>query len=178
VLISSGGLLLMSHFTLGIDYSTAVIGRIVQSAGMPFLFVPISAVAFAYIPKERTNYATGLFNLARNIGGSTGIATVTTILARRGQFHQQRLMEHLTPYDAGYRNALSGTAQMIHAQGASMTDATAQAQGLIYGSALRQSSMLAFADAFAIMALLFLIVVPLMLFMKKMRPVRGPIVME
>ena len=90
----------MARFNLHIDYRTAVWSRMVQSLGMAFLFVPISAVAFAFIPKERTNYATGLFNLARNIGGSSGIATVTTLLARRAQFHQQILVAHMTPYDA------------------------------------------------------------------------------
>jgi DHA2 family multidrug resistance protein len=178
VLVSSGGLLLMSRFTLGVDYSTAVWARIVQSAGMPFLFVPISTIAFAYIPKARTNYATGLFNLARNIGGSMGIATVTTLLARRAQFHQQRLVEHLTPFDGAYRSSLAGITQAIHSRGASLPDAAAQAHGMIYGSMLRQSGMLAYADAFAVMAVMFLTVVPLMMLMKKVRPVQGPIVME
>jgi DHA2 family multidrug resistance protein len=178
VLISSLGLLLMARFTLDIDFGTAMWSRIVQSAGMPFLFVPISAVAFAYVPKERTNYAAGLFNLARNIGGSVGIATVTTMLARRSLFHQQRLVEHLTPYDASYRDALRGAAQMVHLRGASLPDAAAQAQGMIYGSMLRQSGMLAFADAFAMMAVVFLIVIPLMLMIKKVRPARGPMVIE
>jgi DHA2 family multidrug resistance protein len=168
----------MARFTLDIDFGTAMWSRIVQSAGMPFLFVPISAVAFAYIPKERTNYATGLFNLARNVGGSLGIATVTTMLARRALFHQQRLVEHLTPYDAGYRDALRGLAQMIHMRGASLPDAGAQAQGMIYGSVLRSSGMLAFADAFAMMAVVFLTVIPLMLLMKKVRPAKGPMVIE
>jgi DHA2 family multidrug resistance protein len=89
VLTSALGLFLMSRFNLYIDYATALWSRIVQSSGLAFLFVPISTVAFAFIPKERTNYATGLFNLARNVGGSAGIATVTTLLARRAQFHQQ-----------------------------------------------------------------------------------------
>ena len=63
-------------------------------------------VAFMRIPRERMNYATGLYNLARNIGGSSGIAATTTILARRAQFHQAVLVCHLTPYDAAYRDAL------------------------------------------------------------------------
>jgi len=178
VLISSLGLLFMSRFNLYIDYRTAVVARVVQSMGMPFLFVPIAATAFAFIPKERTNYAAGLFNLARNIGGSTGIATVTTMLARRSQFHQSVLVSHLTPYDGAWRNAINGTAQMIHARGASMADATMQAHGMIYGSVLQQSSMLAFDDAFSVMAVLFLMIVPLMLFMKRSRPPSGPVVME
>jgi DHA2 family multidrug resistance protein len=143
---------------------------VIQSTGLAFLFVPISVVAFRYIPKERTNYATGLFNLARNIGGSSGIATVTTMLARRAQFHQQVLTAHLTPYDPPYMAAVARSTQLLHSKGASLPDAAAQAQGLIYGSMLRQSSMLAFSDAFWVLAMLFVTIVPLMFIMKKSRP--------
>ena len=94
-----------------------------QSAGLAFLFVPISATAFAYIPKERTSYATGLFNLARNIGGSSGIASATTLLARRAQFHHSVLVAHMTPYDWPYRDALAGTAATLQTAGASAPDA-------------------------------------------------------
>jgi DHA2 family multidrug resistance protein len=178
VLISSTGLFIMSRFTLDIDFRTAMWSRIVQSLGMAFLFVPISTAAFAYIPRERTNYATGLFNLARNIGGSSGIATVTTVLARRAQYHQQVLTAHLTPYDAPYRQALASSAQILQVQGASAPDASVQAHGLIYGMVVRQSSMLAFADAFWLMAVLFLAIIPLMFLMKKTGPARGPVAIE
>src|ERR1017187_4830650 len=117
VMVSVTGLYFMSKFTLGVDYSTAVWYRVVQSTGLAFLFVPISVVAFAFIPKARTNYATGLFNLARNIGGSSGIAAVPTLLARRAQFHQQVLTAHLTPYDAPYQAALARTSQLLQAHG-------------------------------------------------------------
>jgi DHA2 family multidrug resistance protein len=178
VLASSLGLFYMSKFNLQIDYRTAVWGRMVQSFGMAFLFVPISATAFAFIPKERTNYATGLFNLARNIGGSMGIATATTLLARRAQFHQSVLVSHLTPYDARYREALAGAAATLRHAGSSPGDAALQAQGMIYGNVLRQSSMLAFADAFWVMGVLFLLIVPLMFLMKKVRPSGGQVVVE
>jgi len=178
VLVSSAGLFRMAKFTLGIDYQTAVNSRMLQSLGMAFLFVPISAAAFAYIPKERTGYATGLFNLARNIGGSSGIATATTLLARRSQYHQSVLVSHLTPYDPGYREALASAAAMLHGRGASLPDAAAQAQGLIYGNMQRQAGMLAFSDAFWVMGVLFLLIVPLMFLMKSSRPVKGQVVME
>ena len=178
VLISSAGLLRMSHFTLDLDYSTAVWSRVVQSAGLAFLFVPISVAAFAFIPRERTNYATGLFNLARNIGGSAGIAAVTTLLARRAQFHQSVLVAHMTPYDAAYREALyrSGAALQLH--GSSAVDAARQAHGLVYAGMLRQSSMLAISDAFWMMGMLFLLIVPLMFLMRRAGPVRGPMTVE
>ena len=166
------------NFTLEIDYDTAVWGRVVQSLGLAFLFVPISTVAFARIPKERTNYATGLFNLARNIGGSSGIAMVTTTLARRAQYHQTVLVSHLTPYDPAYRDALGRTAAAIQSAGASAPDAAVQAQGMVYGTLTKQASMLAFSDAFWIMGILFLAIIPLMFLLRKAGPVRGPIVME
>jgi DHA2 family multidrug resistance protein len=178
VLVSASGLVIMSRFNLYIDYGTAVWSRMVQSAGMAFLFVPISVATVAMVPRDRMNYATGLFNLARNIGGSSGIATVTTLLARRSQMHQQVLTAHLTPYDAAYRNAIAHTTQMLHAHGATMPDAARQAGGLLYGGLLRQSAMLAFADAFWVMALLFLLIIPFMFLMKRTGPMRGPLAME
>jgi DHA2 family multidrug resistance protein len=178
VLTSVLGLFLMARFNLYIDYRAALWSRIVQSSGLAFLFVPISTVAFAFIPKERTSYATGLFNLARNIGGSAGIATVTTLLVRRAQFHQQVLVSHMTPYDSAYRNSLAGATQLLHAHGSTLPDAAAQAHGLLYGNMLRQSNMLAFADAFWVMAMLFLLIVPLMFCMKKLKPARAPLVVE
>jgi DHA2 family multidrug resistance protein len=177
VLVTSMGLFRMAKFNLQIDYSTAVWSRMVQSFGLAFLFVPISATAFAYIPKERTGYATGLFNLARNIGGSSGIATAITLLARRAQFHQSVLVAHLTPYDFRYREALAGAAATLRAGGAPSADAALQAQGMIYGTMLRQANMLAFADAFWVMGVLFLLIIPLMFCIKRVRP-SGRVVVE
>ena len=178
VLVSSVGLIAMSRFTLEVDYTSAVWGRVVQSFGLAFLFVPISTVAFQRLPRERINYATGLYNLARNIGGSSGIAAITTILARRAQYHQSVLVSHLTPYDSAYRDALGRTAQAFQAGGASSADAAGKAQGALYGTLLKQSSMLAFSDAFFIMGVLFLVIVPLMFLIKKTAPPKEPILVE
>ena len=145
-----------------------------QSLGMAFLFVPISTAAFARIPKDRTNYAAGLFNLARNIGGSSGLATVTTLLSRRSQFHQSVLTSHVTTYDAPYREMIAGTTAVIQGHGASAPDAARQAHGILYGMVQRHSAMLAFADAFWLMAVLFLAVLPLMLMMKRAPAGPGP----
>jgi DHA2 family multidrug resistance protein len=178
VLVSTFGLLAMSRFTLEVDYATAVWGRVVQSFGLAFLFVPISTVAFQRLPRERINYATGLYNLARNIGGSSGIAAITTILARRAQFHQSVLVSHLTPYDGNYREALRRTAQVFVAGGSSGADAVHQAQGALYGTLLKQSNMLAFSDAFWIMGCLFLVIVPLMFLIKKTPIAKAPVMVE
>ncbi|HXA51858.1 MAG TPA: DHA2 family efflux MFS transporter permease subunit [Candidatus Acidoferrum sp.] len=175
VIISTLGLLRMAHFTLDIDMRTAVWGRVVQSLGLAFLFVPISTVAFARIAKERINYATGLFNLARNLGGSSGIAMVTTMLTRRAQYHQTVLVSHMTTLDPAYQDTLRRTAAAIQTAGASPPDAAVQAQGVVYGTLLKQSNMLAFSDVFWLMGMLFLAIIPLMIMLRKVGPVRGPI---
>ncbi|MBZ5617622.1 MAG: hypothetical protein LAQ69_02635 [Acidobacteriia bacterium] len=77
------------------------------------------------------------------------------------------LTAHLTPYDGAYRAALERTTQMLHTRGSSLPDAARQAHGMIYGSVMRQSGMLAFADAFWVMAVLFVVIVPLMFLMNK-----------
>ena len=78
----------MTRFDTNIDFRTVATARIFQAIGLAFLFVPINTAAYAFIPRNKSNAASGLINLARNIGGSIGISLVTTMLARRAQFHQ------------------------------------------------------------------------------------------
>ncbi len=108
-LISSIALFGMAGWDLGLDYGHAVRARMLQSFGLAFLFIPINVAAFAYVPREKTNMGTGIINLARNIGASVGIATVTTMLQRRSQAHQSRLMEHVNTFSAAYHNMINGT---------------------------------------------------------------------
>ena len=164
----------MATFNLEVDFRTAMTARIYQSAGMAFLFVPINVMAFYFIPKEKINNATGIINLARNIGGSVGIAGVVTMLARRAQFHQAVLVGHMTPLDTAYRTMLSGASQMLTVQGSDPVQASHQAQGLAYGLLMRHSTMLAFLDDFWLMAVVILAVIPFMFLMKKVQPHRGP----
>jgi DHA2 family multidrug resistance protein len=164
--VSSFGLFQMSHFSLQVDYHSAMMARIVQSAGLAFLFVPINTLAFAFVPKERTNYATGIINLARNIGGSCGIAMVSTMLARRAQFHQSNLVSHLTPLDQNYNDTLHGIANMLVTKGSDSVQALQQAQGMVYGMVAQHSAMKAFVDDFWMLGVTFLCVIPLIFLMK------------
>jgi MFS transporter, DHA2 family, multidrug resistance protein len=178
LLISSYGLFQMTGFDLNIDFRHAVIARIVQSLGLAFLFVPINTMAFYFISKQNTSYATGLMNLARNVGGSTGIAISTTTVARRQQFHQQRLMDHLSPLDGAYQSTLEAAKQMFMSRGGDAVHATAQAQQLIYNMIQRQATLLAFLESFRLLAYTFLAVIPLMLLMKKIKPKKSEMVVE
>jgi DHA2 family multidrug resistance protein len=137
---------------------------------MAFLFIPTNVMAFYFIPKEKINNATGIINLARNVGGSVGIANVTTLLARRAQIHQATLVSHLTPLDPAYNSAVQGASHFLMQQGSSASQALAQAQGLIYGNLVRQSTMLAFIDTFWLLGYTFIAMIPLMFLIKKAKP--------
>jgi DHA2 family multidrug resistance protein len=172
-IVSASALFVMAGWDLGLDYGHAVRARMLQSFGLAFLFIPINVSAFAYVPKEKTNMGTGIINLARNIGASVGIATVTTMLDRRAQFHQSRLMEHVNDFSAAYHNMLNGTQTKLIAAGSTAAHAGAQAHGMIYGTIQRQAVMLAFIDNFKMLGVVFFAVIPILVMMRKPKAPAG-----
>ena len=167
LLILSLGMYTLSRLNLYTSFWTFVWAWIISRGGLGFLFVPINVAAFSYVPKERMNSATGLINLARNIGGGVGISLVTTMQARLAQRHQAYLVKNYSPYDLHYQQAVHGLAAALQVQGFNATDAIVRAKALLYGELLRQASMLAFVDVFRFMAFLCLAMMPLMFLMKK-----------
>src|SRR5499427_5355888 len=107
----------MTSFNLGIDFKTAALARVLQAVGLAFLFVPINTAAYAFLPREKNNAASGLMNLARNIGGSVGISFVTTMLDRRTQKHLSDLGSHLSAGNPAMRAMLSGASRAMQAHG-------------------------------------------------------------
>lgn len=172
------GLIQMAGFNLQVDYQTAMWSRVVQSLGLAFLFIPINVSAFQHIPHEKTAYATGLMNLVRNIGGSTGIALATTILARRAQVHQANLIGNLSPGEPAYQGFLDRAAQLgVLRGGLSPADAAHMAQGAAYGTVVKQSTMMAFSDTFWFMGILCFCLFPMLFFMRRGRAT-GAVPME
>ena len=184
LLIGSGflfcglGLFWMAQFNLQVDFQTIMIARMVQCLGLAFLFVPMNVTAFMNVPPDKTSYASGMLNLVRNIGGSTGIALVSTILSRRSQVHQASLVGNLHPGSLAYQGFLGRAGQMLVHQGASPTDAARQAQGLAYGTLQRHSAMMGFTDTFWIMAVLCLALLPMIFLMRATHAGRGPMPVE
>jgi len=165
--VSALALFVMAGWNLTLDYKHAVMGRMLQSFGLAFLFIPINVAAFSFVPKEKSNMGTGIINLARNVGASVGIATVTTMLERRTQFHMAQLMEHVNGMNAAFRNSLNGFTTVFVSGGSSTTDATSRAYGMIYSVVQRQAAMLAFLDNFKMLGVVFLVVIPVMLLLRR-----------
>jgi DHA2 family multidrug resistance protein len=174
-IVSAASLFVMAGWDLGLDYGHAVRGRMLQSFGLAFLFIPINVVAFAYVPREKTNMGTGIINLARNIGASVGIATVTTMLERRTQVHQSRLTEHVNALSAAYNNTLNGFQMHLASTGSVLAQASVRAHGMIYNSVQRQAAMLAFIDDFKILGVVFFAVIPVLLLLKKPEKAAGSV---
>ena len=167
LVVLSFSLFHMTNFDLGVDFRTIVFARMIQSVGMAFLFVPINTAAYAYLPREKNNAASGLMNLARNIGGSVGISFVTTMLDRRAQFHQHRLSSHLSASNPQFHSMLQGMARTFEAKGFSPADAMHKAYALVQGTLFRQANMLAYIDNFWLLGAAILAMIPLAFLMKR-----------
>ena len=136
-----------------ISFRAAAWLRVAQSFGLGFLFVPITLSAYNGIAREKGNSVSGLVNFMRNIGSSVGTSMVTTLLARRAQFHQSVLTYHATNYDPAFRNQIRGLSQQLVHAGATAPTAQAQAYGRVYQSILVESQTLAYIDTYMLLAI-------------------------
>ena len=107
----------LSHLNLYASGRSAVLAWVISRMGTAFLFVPINVMAFYFVPKGKMNNASGLINLSRNIGASTGISFVTTMLDRRAQFHQDVLSGNLQGTNPHFRSALHRITHMLMTRG-------------------------------------------------------------
>jgi DHA2 family multidrug resistance protein len=178
VLISSMSFWRFSHLAIGVGYWDFFWPLIIQGSAMGLLFVPLTTITNDSIPKEQMGNATSLFNLMRNIGASIGIASVTTLVARHQQIHLNTLGARVNPYDAQARSMIEAMRRSLMAAGADPITATQQAYASIFGMVQRQATMMAFNDAFRVLMILFLLMLPLILIMKKPRAQGGPVAMH
>jgi MFS transporter, DHA2 family, multidrug resistance protein len=156
-----------SHMSLQSGTWDILFHQINQGVGMAFVFIPLTTLTMDLIPMEETGYATSLYSVMRNIGSSMGISFVTTFLARRGQFHQTILSSHINPYSTISQRTLEQFRTFFHQGGADWTTAGQKAQTLLYGMLQQQSSLLSFLEAFRVLGILFLGLLPLVFLMHK-----------
>jgi DHA2 family multidrug resistance protein len=158
-----------ASFTLATDYRHEALARALQGLGIATLFVPVSQLAYSNLPKNKNNKASSLTNLFRNQGGSFGIAFVTTLLARRTQYHQSVLVPHVTPYAERYRQLLGGLTGYFEAHGYTQADAAVHAQAQAFSLIERQASFQGFLDCFTALGWVVLMGVPLVFLIKKFK---------
>jgi DHA2 family multidrug resistance protein len=134
--------------------------QILQGVALSFLFIPLMALAMARIQPEKMGNATSIFNLMRNIGGSVGIAIMTTFLARRTQIHQNHLVANVTAGNLKTLMTLRGMQANFHAHGTDAVTASRKSLAALYGLVQEHASMLAFVEVFWLMGVVFLLMIP------------------
>jgi DHA2 family multidrug resistance protein len=159
---------------LGISASSITWPNIICGFSMGFCFVPLMSASMAELPNEQIGNASGVFNLARNIGGSIGISLTTTWVARGAQAHQALMVGHLSPYRYEYQRYFNSAAQLL---GIYSDPATAQQQAhtLLYGVMVQQANLFAFVDTFRLLAFMCAFCIPIVLLLKPAKPGAGPI---
>jgi len=150
-----------SGLTSQTDYFHFAFARGFQGFGYAFMFVPVTQLAYSYLPKNKNNKGSSLTNLCRNWGGSFGIAFVTTMLERRTQYHQSILISHLSSADGTVQQFVNNTSRYLLTRGTSGPDAIHQSYGLISGLMTQQATMLAAMDCFHLLGLVVIVGLPL-----------------
>ncbi|MCK1309615.1 MULTISPECIES: DHA2 family efflux MFS transporter permease subunit [unclassified Bradyrhizobium] len=150
----------LTGLTGDITYGYAAMSRIFLALGLPFLFLPVTTASYDGVPPDKTNQASALINVARNIGGSMGVALAQTILAQRQQFHQSRLIEHAAPSDLGYQQTIETMTRFFQAQGSNAGDAASQAVAWVGRTLQQQVDFLAYIDVFWTLAIIAVLMIP------------------
>ena len=164
-----GGLTLiwLSWLNLQAGYWDIFWPQLIQGVGMSLVFVPLTTVSMDPVPRERMGNATSLFNLMRNIGGSVGIATTGTMLARQQQSTTALLGRNVTVYDTTSQSMLAQMRMSFVAAGADAVTATQRAYAALFGLVQRQATMVSFVQIFQLLGIMFIALVPLVLLMQR-----------
>jgi DHA2 family multidrug resistance protein len=158
-----------ASFNLATNYTREAAARGLSGLGIAFMFVPISQLAYSYLPKDKNNKASSLTNLFRNQGASFGIAFATTLLARRAQYHQSVLVAHVTNLDQSFSAAVASITTRFVEHGYSAADAATSALAQVNAVVQQQASILAFLDCFWILGVVAFLSVPLAFLIRRFK---------
>jgi DHA2 family multidrug resistance protein len=168
----------LARLSLDIGYWNIFWPQFLQGASLAFLFVPLTTVTMDVIPREGMGNAASLFNLMRNLGGSIGIATVTTLVARNQQTNTNTLVAHITPGNPSAQTALEMLRGLFLSHGAGAVTANRRAYAAVFAMLERQAAMLAFNQTYWLLAALFLLMLPLVALMRRPSHSRGKVVVH
>lgn len=157
---------LFGDVTLQISMSSVIWPNFIMGLAIGFIFVPMTTISMGTLPNQQMGTATGLYSLMRSMGGSIGIAVVTTMLARDAQFHQALMVSHLTPYDPAFQGWLQNLQGFFASHGDPVA-ALREAYAEIYRILIQQATLWAYIENFRFLAYLSLCGVPMALLFKK-----------
>jgi DHA2 family multidrug resistance protein len=160
---------MLSRISLAIDPWSVFWPQILAGLAIGFLFVPVSVMATAPLRRDQIGSATGFMSLMRNVGGSVGIAFVSTFLVRRAQTHQTFLVEHINPNNPIVQQTAQGLQQYVHTQLSNSGSGAAQAMGMLYRLVQQQATLLAITDLYSGLGIAALISIVFVLLFRKVK---------
>jgi DHA2 family multidrug resistance protein len=174
LLLAGGTMIQFSRLDLNAGYWDFFWPQFVQGLSLGMMFVPLTTISMGPIPKEKMGNATSIFNLLRNVGGSVGIAISTTLVARYTQTNTNSLVSHVTPFDPKTQALIGSIKQALIARGSPAYHAATQSYAAVYGMVERQATILAFLDVFRVLGVIFFLLAPLVLIMRRPGKSAGP----
>ena len=166
-------LLFSAKLEADMSFDRLVLMRGAQTVGLAFMFVPISTIAFSSVPREMNGDAAAAYTMCRNVIGSIGISTATSLVTQRTQIREAHLATWMTPLHRPFALLLQKTQATLLSQGHAIGSLRQTAQGVLYQNFLKQSSVMAYSDVFRIFALVAFGLVPLTFLFTNFRPARG-----
>ncbi len=161
-----------THISLQMDFATAAMLRTYQTVGLPFIFLPSNTLAYVGVPREKYNQIASMNSFVRNIGGSIGIAVISTSLTRQMAKHQNYLVGHAVTGNSKFDNMAASMGQMLANKGAHLP--TEQAYGRISGLITTQATALAYIDVISFLALIVICLVPFVMIMRRPKSAVAP----
>jgi MFS transporter, DHA2 family, multidrug resistance protein len=165
--------LMLSDINLQVSMGSVIWPTILNGIAISFIFVPLTTATMSQLGQQQIGNASGLYNLMRNLGGSIGIAFVTTMLARGAQTHQALMVGHLTATDPAFAQRFAAAKNLL-AQQPDPATATRQAYNTMYSLLDQQAHLWAFVDNFYLFCLLALAGVPLVFLFKRISYAKKP----
>jgi DHA2 family multidrug resistance protein len=160
--IAGGAMFDLLRITPDTDFWFFAWSRIYLGLALPLIFIPITTASYEGLPDSKTDQASALINLARNFGGSMGVSLTQTVLARREQFHQDRLIEHIGSWNPFYNDALNQIESYFRTH-PSTGSAVGTSFAYIGQLVQTQAAILAYIDVFFALAAVAGLMIPLSL---------------
>jgi DHA2 family multidrug resistance protein len=168
--ITSFGLFHVTNIYLGVSFSTMVTYRIIQVIGIPLIFIPISTLNYVGVPREKFNQVSGISNFMRNIGGAIGVSLLNNFITRQGQIQRNTLTSHANHANPFFERQLNAMTQALKAIGTGANEASHRALAQLSSQIDLQANVLGFVNAFWLLGLLVLFLVPLPFIMRRPSP--------
>ncbi len=160
------------NLSLGLDFFHLSIMRVVQIAGIPFVFISITTAAYFNVPREMNNQVSGLINFMRNLGGSVLISLTNAFITESQQFHRTAMMKHISSSSMNYQQTLDRYQSAVTGA-VGPANAASGAQQQVYSALGNQAGILSYVDVYWLLGYAAVVMVVMSFVLDRNNPKAG-----